>query len=56
MEGWWTEHGEHAVPFIAVASSGEVTVASQGKTLNPKSGDTLIGLTGVPVSELATRS
>jgi hypothetical protein len=56
MEGWWAEHGEHAVPFIAVARSGEVTVASEGRALDPKSGDTLIGLTGAPASEPATRS
>jgi len=56
MEGWWAEHGEHAVPFIAVARSGEVTVASQGRALDPKSGDTLIGLTGAPASEPATSS
>ena len=46
IEAWRAEHGEDAVPLIAVNPSGGVTVASSGNALEPKAGDTVIGLTG----------
>lgn len=45
LTAWRAEQGEHAVPLIAVSPTGAVTVASTGKSLEPKSGDTLIALT-----------
>lgn len=45
LTAWRAEQGENAVPLIAVSPAGAVTVASAGKSLEPKSGDTLIALT-----------
>jgi NhaP-type Na+/H+ or K+/H+ antiporter len=47
IEEWKAEHGEDALPLIVVNRTGGVTVASQGRPVDPKPGDTLIGLTGL---------
>ena len=46
IEEWQAEHGEDAVPLIVVTRTGGVTVASQGRDVDPKPGDRLVGLTG----------
>jgi NhaP-type Na+/H+ or K+/H+ antiporter len=48
---WREEHGEDAVPFMLVTRTGAVTVASPDRDLDPKPGDTLIGLTGPAASQ-----
>ena len=41
-----SEHGEGAVPLIVMRPTGDVVVSAVGGTLEPRPGDTLIGLTG----------
>lgn len=46
LPGWHSEHGTDAVPLIVVRPSGDVVVGSPGRSLDPKPGDTLIGIAG----------
>jgi len=42
---WHAEHGADALPLIVVRPSGDALVASPGVSLEPRPGDTLIGIT-----------
>ena len=46
LDDWLSEHGEGAVPLIVMRPTGDVVVSAVGGTLEPRPGDTLIGLTG----------
>jgi NhaP-type Na+/H+ or K+/H+ antiporter len=41
---WRAEHGETAVPLLTVSEDCKVTVATTDQALDPKPGDTLLGL------------
>ena len=43
---WRERHGDDAVPLLTVSEEGTVTVASSDATLEPRPGDTLLGLVG----------
>lgn len=45
---WLDEHGDDAVPLIVVRENGEVVVQSPGRSVEPRPGDTLIGIAGSP--------
>lgn len=44
LNEWYEEHGEESVPLLLVRPTGDVTVASPDQGLDPRPGDTLVGL------------
>jgi len=46
LDAWRKEHGPNAVPLLAMSENGVVTVGTHDRPLDPKPGDTVLGLVG----------
>jgi CPA1 family monovalent cation:H+ antiporter len=47
IEDWYSEHGPDALPLLVVSEGGAVSVGTRDQGLEPRPGDTLVGLARV---------